>query len=179
MDASADQYCFKVTWLPFLLRPEMPLEGKEKAPNTPDNPRVGARLKQAGESVGVDFTGKCDRYPNTVRSHILTDMALETGKQDELATHLLYSYFTAGDDVSNVDNLVRWGTEIAGLDEERIRAAMADEALFSTMKEQVVRDQREQGVTGVPFFIMNGQRMFSGAQDPAQFQQAFRIAVGR
>ena len=55
-------YTFDVSWEPYFLRPNMPEEGIEKAPNTPDNPRVGARMKQAGASVGIDFTGKCDRY---------------------------------------------------------------------------------------------------------------------
>ena len=60
-----------VEWKPFLLRPNMPEEGQPKAPDTPDNPRVGARLKQAGASSGVNFTGKTDRTPNTMRAHAL------------------------------------------------------------------------------------------------------------
>lgn len=59
--ALCPQYSFDVSWEPYFLRPNMPKEGIEKAPNTPDNPRVGARMKQAGASVGIDFTGKCDR----------------------------------------------------------------------------------------------------------------------
>jgi predicted DsbA family dithiol-disulfide isomerase len=55
------QHTFAVTWQPFLLRPNAPREGVLKAPDTPDNPRVGARMKGAGQAVGIDFTGKCDR----------------------------------------------------------------------------------------------------------------------
>ena len=59
--ALCPSYTFDVSWEPYFLRPNMPREGIEKAPNTPDNPRVGVRMKQAGESVGINFTGKCDR----------------------------------------------------------------------------------------------------------------------
>jgi hypothetical protein len=62
--ALCPSYTFDVSWEPYFLRPSMPKEGIEKAPNTPDNPRVGARMKKAGASVGIDFTGKCDRWVN-------------------------------------------------------------------------------------------------------------------
>ena len=37
--------------------------------------RVSPRLKSAGASVGIDFTGKCDRYPNTLKGHALLEYA--------------------------------------------------------------------------------------------------------
>ena len=43
----------QVEWKPFQLRPNMPEEGQPKAPDTPSNPRVGARLKQVGAASGV------------------------------------------------------------------------------------------------------------------------------
>ena len=60
-----------VQWKPFLLRPNMPEDGTPKAPDTPDNPRVGARLKAAGAAAGVNFTGKTDRSPNSSKAHAL------------------------------------------------------------------------------------------------------------
>jgi len=67
----------EVRWKPFLLRPDMPAEGKPKAPAAPDNPRVGARLKGAGVAVGIDFSGKCDTYPNTLQAHALLEYVLD------------------------------------------------------------------------------------------------------
>ena len=55
----------------------MPDDGVAKPPNTPDNPRVGARMKAAGAAAGIDFTGKTDRAPNSVRAHAVLDYALE------------------------------------------------------------------------------------------------------
>jgi len=176
MDATEEQFDFEVTWLPFLLRPEMPLEGKEKAPNTPDNPRVGAWMARAAGDTGVKFTGLCDRYPNPVKGHMLADLALPTGKQDEIATKLLEAYFTNGEDVMDVENLVKWGTTIAGLDGPELRTVLNDPKAVSDMTNTILRGQRAAGVSGVPFFFINGRKAFSGAQDPRTFIQAFEKA---
>jgi len=178
MDSVANEFRFEVTWLPFLLRPDTPLEGKAKPANTPDNPRVGARMKQMGDAEGVNFTGLCDFVPNTIRAHILTEAAAEKGKSDEIATRLLLAYFTDGQDVSNVDNLVEWGSEIAGLDKDKLRAKLEDEDLWSKTRVEIIKQQRSLGVNGVPFFFINGQHAFSGAQDAAGFVQAFRRYAG-
>ena len=39
-------------------------------------------MKAAGAAVGIDFTGKCDRYPNTLIGHALLEYAknFEDGK---------------------------------------------------------------------------------------------------
>ena len=50
----------------YQLRPNHPPEGVLKAPDTPDNPRVGQRMREMGEANGIKFTGKCDRSPNTL-----------------------------------------------------------------------------------------------------------------
>ena len=50
----------------------MPKEGVSKGPGR----RVSPRLKAAGESVGIDFTGATDRYPNSLLAHVALDFAL-------------------------------------------------------------------------------------------------------
>merc|ERR1712125_284423 len=67
----------EVIWRPYQLRPNAPQEGIPKPPNTPDNPRVGARMKAAGKAVGINFTGKCDKSPNTMLAHCLLEYVLE------------------------------------------------------------------------------------------------------
>lgn len=86
-----------VTWRPFFLRPEMPMGGHPKAPNTPDNPRAGARMKSAGAAVGIDFTGLTDRYPNTLLGHcLLKYVEADAAMQDRLSEILFRHYFTDG-----------------------------------------------------------------------------------
>ena len=103
MAASADDYEFTVRWRPFLLRPSMPLEGKAKEPLVvrPDgsNNRVNVRLRDYGRKVGIDFTGKCDRYPNTLAAHQAMDYAFTHGglaAQNTVMELLFKAYFTDG-----------------------------------------------------------------------------------
>ena len=151
----------------------MPLEGKEKPPNTPDNPRVGARLLSAGRAAGVEFTGKCDRAPNTVNAHCLLRLCEEklgSKAQHNLQEALFKSYFHDGD-YPNVETLTALAVGV-GLDADEVR-----DFLNSGIAEDAIRQEAasysRRGVNGVPFFLMNGKPMFSGAQSEATFLSAF------
>ena len=173
MSETASSYDFTVRWLPFLLRPEMPLEGKPKPPDTPDNPRAGARLKAAGNAVGIDFTGKTDRSPNTIAAHTLLSHALETRGpevQDALAEVIFRHYFTDGL-YPDSENLLTAAKEV-GLDEAAALTALADNSLQEKAKEEALKMSRK-GIHGVPYFFINGNAAFSGAQDPETFKKAF------
>mmetsp|Transcript_23719 Transcript_23719/g.50763 ORF Transcript_23719/g.50763 Transcript_23719/m.50763 type:complete len:161 (+) Transcript_23719:160-642(+) len=156
-----------------MLRPNTPPDGLPKPPNTPDNPRVGAGMKRAGLSVGIDFTGKCDRTPNTLLGHALLELALEEGgpaKQNELAERVFKMYYTDGvfPDASNLSDV---GQE-CGLKKEAMEAALNDDERLE--KTQMAINQNRRMVRGgVPFFVFNGRPAFSGAQDPVVFHQVF------
>ena len=48
-------------------------------------------LQKEGVEVGIDFTGKCDRLPNTLQAHALLEYAKEHdggSKQNEMAEAL-------------------------------------------------------------------------------------------
>lgn len=171
---------FEVRWRPFQLRPQMPMEGKPKAPNTPSNPRVNPRLKALGQAVGIDFTGACDVYPNTLRAHVLTDLAGQVSHQvqDKVSEALFHAYFTAGDNVNDVDVLVDIGVK-AGMDAAVVRSGLEDKAT----SQRVFREAQEWsrgGIGGVPYFVVNDAIALSGAQDSSAFEKAFaRVVQGR
>mmetsp|Transcript_118833 Transcript_118833/g.177629 ORF Transcript_118833/g.177629 Transcript_118833/m.177629 type:complete len:144 (-) Transcript_118833:402-833(-) len=130
-------------------------------------------MKEMGVCVGIDFTGKCDRTPNTVLAHCLLYHALQTkgaAVQDKLCEILFRAYFTDGI-YPDVDNLATLAAEV-GLDQEEVRRVLTS----GKHEEQVVREATSyasSGVSGVPFFIINGTPAFSGAQDAASFVRAF------
>jgi predicted DsbA family dithiol-disulfide isomerase len=171
--ASNPSVTASVRWRPFFLRPNHPAEGVAKAPDTPDNPRVGARMKSGGLAVGIDFTGLCDRYPNTLLAHCLLKYADEAGPavQDKLSEILFRHYFTDGL-YPDKTNLRKAAIE-AGLAD--IEAAM--KYVESAEAQQAVKAEAasfsRSGIRGVPFFFVNGQRAFSGAQPPEQFCKFF------
>ena len=165
---------FEVSWRPFQLRPNHPPEGVEKAPDTPENPRVGARLKAAGQSVGIDFTGKTDRSPNTLLAHTLMDWCAEvhgSSKQNELQEVLFRAYFTDGV-FPNAENLANAAKEI-GLDATEALAAVND-TQRQAQAQRAAQSASQNGISGVPFFFIEDKPAFSGAQDPDTFLKAFR-----
>eukprot|EP00914_Ancora_sagittata_P030903 GHVO01062384.1.p1 GENE.GHVO01062384.1~~GHVO01062384.1.p1 ORF type:complete len:165 (+),score=26.82 GHVO01062384.1:306-800(+) len=154
----------------------MPVEGVEKPPNTPGNPRVNPRLKQAGQAVGIDFSGKSDRYPNTVQAHALAEYAKEksTALQDQLMEVLFRGYFTDGA-VPQGEALVALAMEV-GIGEDEAKNVISDEGRLRSAKEKAVA-WSSKGVSGVPHFFFNGKSGFSGAQEPAVICQMIRKAA--
>ena len=162
-----------VKWLPFFLRSNIPLEGVDKG-GTPET-RVPARLKAAGAAVGINFSGLTDRYPNTAAAHALLSWAEETAGvavQNQIAEITFRHYFTDGL-YPDAENLVKAATE-AGLDADAARAAVASAERLEAVKAEA---RTYTGCGGVPFFIVNGEPAFSGAQPPENFLKAFNAAA--
>jgi len=162
-----------VNWKPFLLRPGMPEEGKPKGGDP--SSRVPPRLKQAGASVGIDFSGLTDRYPNSVKAHTLLSYAerAENSKQNHLQEILFRHYFTDGR-YPDEENL-QLAAQEAGLDVQAAMAAVTDSNQHDKVRKEA-EHYSQSGITGVPFFFINGQPMGSGAQPPQAFIDAFARA---
>jgi len=165
-------------WKPFLLRPDMPEDGTPKAPDTPDNPRVGARLKAAGLASGVNFTGKTDRTPNPTRAHTLVKfLEGRPALQDALMAVVFRHYFTDGKYPDAV-HLREAATEV-GLGGDDLDAAcvfMEDKAQQEATRREALAYSRG-GVRGVPFFSFGRNPGFSGAQPPAVLKRAILEAA--
>ena len=63
----------------------------------------------------------------------------------------------------------------AGIDEARITEALSDRGLHAQVG-QADGQARAMGVTGVPFFIFNGEFAISGAHEPENLLQAMEQA---
>jgi len=170
-----------VGWKPFLLRPDMPENGKSKGP--PPEGRTShapqGRLKEAGNAVGIDFTGKTDRYPNSVKAHTLLTFAEKSAgreKQNELQEVLFRHYFTDGR-YPDEGNLQAAATEV-GLDVDEAMAAVANTQLQGVAREEAL-EASQMGVTGVPYFIIDGKPFGSGAQPPEAFVTALTRAAAK
>lgn len=160
-----------MAWKPFFLRPDMPVDGKPKGgdPMT----RVPQRLKQVGATVGIDFSGLTDRYPNSTKAHTLLTFAQKhagQSVQNKLQEILFRHYFTDGK-YPDEGNLREAAIE-AGLDVERAMDSVKDPAQHNEIRQEALANSRS-GITGVPFFFINGQPFGSGAHPPEAFVSAF------
>jgi predicted DsbA family dithiol-disulfide isomerase len=161
----------RVRWSPFQLNPDMPREGRNRREYYhdkfgPDRYRdLRAHLDAAGADDGIVFCDAPDAVaPNTLSAHVLMHWATAADDVDEnaLAERLFRAHHVACENIGDPEVLVRIASE-SGLDADDVRARLAareDEAL---VKERIV-ESAARGVTGVPFFVVDGRFAISGAQ---------------
>ena len=130
------------------------------------------RVTGVAADAGLAYRFDILKHTNTVKAHELLHFAKENGKQLELAEVLMSAYFLEGKHVGRDDDLIALAVEV-GLDE-----AEAREALSSQRFRAAVRADQEQarqfGITGVPFFVIDGKYGVSGAQPVEAFSQIAR-----
>lgn len=178
----------RINWLPFLLDPSTPtasqpyrayLEAKFGGARNVD--AMHGRIAEAAEPEGVRFAfDRIARRPNTLAAHRLMYRAQSLGQRPQrvaaLGDALFAAHFQQGRDIGDLDTLVEVATA-AGDRAETVRAYLDsddDAAVVARMAAQV----SDQGVTGVPFFIIDRKLAVSGAQSPAALGAAILQALG-
>jgi predicted DsbA family dithiol-disulfide isomerase len=164
-----------VRWHPFQLNPDLPLAGtdrkaylEEKFGGPQRAKEIYARVAAAGHNAGLDlnFDG-IKRQPNTLAAHALIAYAqtADNGAHaDAVAERLFKAYFVDGEFIGDVEVLVAIAAA-CGLNAEATRAVLSERATLDQIAALDV-NVRQQGVTGVPFFIFNNKVALSGAQPP-------------
>jgi predicted DsbA family dithiol-disulfide isomerase len=177
--ATRPQYEAQVTWRPFELNPEIPLEGVDRAAfmaaKMHDQDLLAeshAELTRLGEASGIQFRfDLISRVPNSRRSHLLIAHAARRGLQGEVKDRIMRAYFEEGCDIGDPEELVRLGAE-AGLAQADARNAL----ILRAGQDGVVAAERHAavlGITGIPTYIFDGQYTISGAQEVAIFARVF------
>lgn len=128
--------------------------------------RMLAQVTEMGRSAGIDFRFDRTLITNTLPAHRILHAAKKNGKSTEMEVALFRAHFTDGKNVADPEVLVSLAASLGiGTDE-------AENALNSGhFDDDIRRDIAEagsNGVTGVPFFILNGKYAVSGAQ-PTEF----------
>jgi predicted DsbA family dithiol-disulfide isomerase len=127
----------------------------------------------AGEGLAYDFDAL--RHTKTLTAHELLHHAKAHGRQVEMKERLLKAYFEEGRHVGRVDVLADLAAEV-GLDRADTVAALEDGRYADDVRADV-EQARAYGITGVPFFVVDGRYGVSGAQDPAVFVQVLEQAA--
>jgi predicted DsbA family dithiol-disulfide isomerase len=172
-----------VTFHPFLLDPSTPAEGADlrerlRRKYGVDPETMFARVEAAARETGIplDFA-RVRRTVATVRAHTLLRHAVEKGTQRALKSALLDAYFLEGRDVGAPAVLAALATG-HGFTADEALALVGDEAELKETRQEAAR-AADEGVTGVPFFILGGRLAFSGAQPLETMKKAIQQAVGR
>lgn len=174
----------EINYRTFFLDPSIPAEGQPfrehmlaKGGGRIPLERFFAGPRQAGAAVGLNFNfEQIEVAPNTMLSHRLIALA-PADKKEPVIEAIFAAYFEEGRDIGNLDVLL----DIAaaqGLDRTEMKQALEGDG----GKAEVLADvqaARAAGITGVPFFIINDQYAFSGAQPPHLITRLLRqVAEG-
>lgn len=171
-----------VRWHPYQLDPTLPPEGKDRA--TYLNEKFGGaeraeaayeRVRQAGREEGIPFAfEKIEVSPNTLDAHRLILWSRSDDLQDEVVELLFKAYFVEGRNLAKPETLVEISAK-AGMQSDLVEQLFETDSDLAKLKRQI--DQAsEMGVTGVPFFIIDGRFALAGAEDPATIAAALQHA---
>ena len=173
-----------VRWHPFQLNPDLPPEGADRREylerkfGGPQRAKeIYARVEAAGATVGIPFAfGAIERQPNTLEAHRLIAWAQTRpeGDPDALVESLFKAYFIEGLYLGDREVLVARASA-AGFDADDARTMLESQELVEAVV-NADRHARELGVSGVPFFIIEGTTAVSGAQEAATLLDAIRKA---
>jgi predicted DsbA family dithiol-disulfide isomerase len=135
-----------------------------------DVDRMLEHVTGIARSVGLDYDFDAVHQTNTVLAHQLLHHAKAHGLQVEMKERLLRAYFVEGRHVGKAAELADLAAEV-GLDRaEALRALESGEYLGAVKAD--VAQAAAYGITGVPFYVIDGRYGISGAQDPEVFAQA-------
>jgi len=173
-----------ITWLPYELNPDMPAEGMDRTQylDTKFGPgkrrEIELRLSEAALESGVTFNwASVTKSVNTRMAHMLVAAASTVQRGGEMKAALFKAYWQDGRDIGDLETLVQIAGEL-GFDEQAAR----DELTNDELRETVIgleEHARKVGVTGVPFFIVDGKLAVSGAQTPDVWAQVFAQALAQ
>ncbi|HET8927700.1 MAG TPA: DsbA family oxidoreductase [Microbacterium sp.] len=130
------------------------------------------RVTGVAAQAGLDYRFDILKHTNTVKAHELLHLAKEQGRQHDMAERLMAAYFTEGRHVGRVDDLVSLAAEI-GLDAAATRDALESGRLTDAVRADQAQAQAY-GISGVPFFVIDGKYGVSGAQPAEAFAQIAR-----
>ena len=122
------------------------------------------RVTDLARAEGLDYHLERARWGRSFDAHRLVHLARERGIQDAVKERLLAGYLEEGVAIGLVDELAPLAVS-AGLADDEVRAVLAGDAYSDAVRADEARAE-EIGITGVPFFVVDGRFPITGAQDP-------------
>ena len=168
----------EVVWHSFELTPDFqPIPGesiheslaKKKGVSGEEGRKMNDFMTGVAREVGLAYDFDRTIPANTFLAHQLIHLGAHHGRQDATKERLMAAYYLEGQNIGDLDTLVKLGTEL-GLDATESRAAL----LAGTYAEAVRIDEyhaQQINVRGVPFFVFEDKYAVSGAQPPELFAE--------
>lgn len=169
----------KITWRPFELNPQMPIEGQEINEHLAQKYGIDEQqitqnremIKQRGLSVGYEFGNRGGgRIYNTFDAHRLLHWAKLNNRQTELKLALFDLYFKASGNPADHEQLLALVANI-NLDVNEARQILASDTYTQDVRSEQ-QNYQSRGISSVPAVVVNNKHLISGGQPPEVFEQA-------
>ena len=170
----------ELSWHAFQLNPEQPrgartthdeylaakLGGSIEGVKT-----LNARVEALAEAEGLHYD--FDRYQviNTFDAHRVAHLARTLDLDEPIQERFLRAQLVEGEVLDDPDTLVRLSAEV-GVPVDATREVLGSDRFAAEVRADL-REARELGINGVPFFVLDRRYGISGAQPAEVFLQAF------
>lgn len=131
-----------------------------------------SQVTQMGKGAGINFDFEKALIINTFSAHRLLHLAKKHNQSNEMEEALFIAHFIDGKNVGDSEVLISLAEDL-GIDKDEAREAVTSEQ-FDYEVNQDIMEARNNGVSGVPFFVLNGKYAVSGAQPVEVFENALQ-----
>ncbi len=178
--AQRTQTPIEVEYHSYLLNPDMPVdyEGSQtdylvenKGMPADQVVMMTERLKGIAASVGLNYDMEHMHMTNTVLAHQLLQYAKTQGKQVQMKERIMSAHFVEALHVGRIDVLAQLAADV-GLDRAEVTRVLQSGEFLPAFNADV-EQAKAYGITGVPFFVIDGKYGVSGAQNSDVFVGAF------
>lgn len=127
-------------------------------------------IAEQAKTVGLEYKIDDMKVANTFKAHRVAKLAEQKGLADKMTEKLLHSYFVEGEAIGDKDVLLHIAENV-GLKKDEVEQVL-DSTDFTDEVNADIREARQIGVQGVPFFVINRKYAISGAQPAEAFANA-------
>jgi predicted DsbA family dithiol-disulfide isomerase len=131
---------------------------------------LDAAMERTAAAEGLEFHLEGGVTGNTFDAHQLVHLGGVRGVQDQVIERLYRAYFTEQRSIFDEDALIEFGHD-AGLDAADSRTALRSHSYAEEVNQDIAL-ARTIGISGVPFFVIDGRYGISGAQPSEVFAAA-------
>lgn len=178
----------EAAWRPFQLDPSAPVRDggladewlREKFGGADKVASAHAQMRALAAAEGLPYEPGRTRRVNSIPAHRVVWLAGGTGEpglQDAVVSRLFRAHHAEGLDVSEEETLAALAAE-AGLPGGRVREMFASNEGMPEIGASL-EEARALGISGVPFFLFEGQWAVSGAQSAEVLSAALEEVAGK
>jgi predicted DsbA family dithiol-disulfide isomerase len=135
---------------------------------------MNARVTALAAAEGLEYHFERYRVINTFDAHRVAHLGKVRGVGDAIQERFLRGQLVEGEVLDDPETLVRVSGE-AGLAADEVREVLATDRYAAEVAADI-REARQLGINGVPFFVVDGRYGISGAQPADLLLQALETA---